>query len=97
MVESIPRRYRERTYQEQNRKDVDLHSVGQWLHQSQARRQAGAEQWRNSPAELPRIAQAMAGLRGMAVDELAQVAWRNACAAQIFAGQFEALWAEGAP
>ena len=53
----------------------------QWLYQSQERRQAGAEQGRNSPAELPRIAQVMAGLRGMAVDELAQVAWRNACAA----------------
>ncbi|OJU91476.1 MAG: DNAase [Burkholderiales bacterium 66-5] len=53
----------------------------QWLYQSQERRQAGAEQGRNSPAELPRIAQAVAGLRGMAMDELAQAAWRNACAA----------------
>ena len=53
----------------------------QWLYRSQAERIAGGPQGRNSPAELPRIARAVAGLRGMAADELAQVAWRNACAA----------------
>lgn len=53
----------------------------QWLYRSRAERAAGAPQGRNSPAELPRIAQAIAGLRGIAPGELAQASARNACAA----------------
>ena len=34
---------------------------------------------RNSPAELPRIAQTLAELRGMAIDSVAQATSRNAC------------------
>jgi TatD DNase family protein len=44
-------------------------------------RAAGQPQGRNEPGELPRIAQAVAQLRGMAVDELAQATTRNACVA----------------
>jgi TatD DNase family protein len=36
---------------------------------------------RNEPAYLPRIAQVVAGLRGISPDALADATWRNACAA----------------
>ncbi|MGE4378246.1 MAG: TatD family deoxyribonuclease, partial [Burkholderiaceae bacterium] len=38
-------------------------------------------QERNSPAELPRIAQVLAGLRGLTLEELARATTANACAA----------------
>ena len=52
-----------------------------WLYTTAAERAQGQPQGRNTPAELPRIAQVVAGLRGMAVADLAQVTTANACAA----------------
>ena len=53
----------------------------QWLYQSAQARAAGAVQGRNEPAELPRIAQVLAGLRGMPIEALAQACTANALAA----------------
>ena len=44
-------------------------------------RQAGVVQGRNTPAELPRIAAVVAGLRGISCVELARATRSNACAA----------------
>ncbi|RSZ45820.1 MULTISPECIES: TatD family hydrolase [unclassified Variovorax] len=52
-----------------------------WLYRTQAQRDAGEPQGRNEPAELPRIAEVVAGLRGIAIDELAAATTRNAVAA----------------
>ena len=52
-----------------------------WLYTTAADRAQGQPQGRNTPAELPRIAQVVADLRGMAVADLAQVTTANACAA----------------
>ena len=52
-----------------------------WLYTTAAERAQGQPQGRNTPAELPRIAQVVADLRGMAVADLAQVTTANACAA----------------
>ena len=52
-----------------------------WLYTTAADRAEGQPQGRNTPAELPRIAQVVADLRGMAVADLAQVTTANACAA----------------
>lgn len=52
-----------------------------WLYTTAAERAEGQPQGRNTPAELPRIAQVVADLRGMAVADLAQVTTANACAA----------------
>ncbi len=52
-----------------------------WLYRTAQQRADGQAQGRNEPGELPRIAQVIAGLRGMALDELAQATTRNACAA----------------
>ena len=52
-----------------------------WLYTTAAERAQGQPQGRNTPAELPRIAQVVADLRGMAVAGLAQVTTANACAA----------------
>ena len=52
-----------------------------WLYTTAAERAQGQPQGRNTPAELPRIAQVVAGLRGMAVADLAQASTANACAA----------------
>ena len=52
-----------------------------WLYTTAAEREKGRPQGRNTPAELPRISQAVADLRGMAVADLAQVTTANACAA----------------
>jgi TatD DNase family protein len=52
-----------------------------WLYRTAQQRAAGQPQGRNEPGELPRIAQAVAQLRGMALDELAQATTRNACVA----------------
>lgn len=53
----------------------------QWLYRDRAERGDGRPQGRNSPAELPRIAQALAQLRGMQAGELALATTRNARAA----------------
>ena len=52
-----------------------------WLYTTAAERAQGQPQGRNTPAELPRAAQVVADLRGMAVADLAQVTTANACAA----------------
>jgi TatD DNase family protein len=51
-----------------------------WLYRSAAQRAAG-ERSRNEPAELPRIAQVLAELRGMSLQELAALTSANARAA----------------
>ena len=53
----------------------------QWLYQSAQARAAGAVQGRNEPGELPRIAQVLAGLRGMPIEALARACTANALAA----------------
>lgn len=53
----------------------------QWLYATAAERAAGRAQGLNTPAELPRIAEVMAGLRGMDPHELARANRANACAA----------------
>ncbi|WP_367065815.1 TatD family hydrolase [Oryzisolibacter sp. LB2S] len=52
-----------------------------WLYVTAAERAAGRAPARNSPAELPRIAAVVAGLRGMTSAELSQATHANACAA----------------
>jgi TatD DNase family protein len=51
----------------------------QWLYQTAEQRAQGAKQGRNSPSELPRIAQVLAGLRGLPLTDLAQASNANAC------------------
>jgi TatD DNase family protein len=53
----------------------------QWLYRSAADRQAGAVQARNEPAELPRIAQALATLRGWTLAHTAAVTNHNVAVA----------------
>ena len=53
----------------------------QWLYVTAAERQAGRAQGINSPAELPRIGEVLAGLRGLPVQELARQTTANALAA----------------
>jgi TatD DNase family protein len=52
-----------------------------WLYRTAEQRAAGQPQARNEPAELPRIAQVVADLRGIGLDELAQATTLNAMAA----------------
>lgn len=52
-----------------------------WLYVTAAERAAGRAPERNSPAELPRIAAVVAGLRGISSAELARATRANACAA----------------
>ncbi|MDH6593138.1 TatD DNase family protein [Variovorax sp. TBS-050B] len=52
-----------------------------WIYRTQAQRAAGEPQGRNEPGELPRIAEVVAQLRGIGVDELADGTTRNALAA----------------
>ena len=52
-----------------------------WLYRTQDQRAAGQAQGRNEPAELPRIAAVVAGLRGISMGELAEATTRNAVAA----------------
>lgn len=52
-----------------------------WLYLPAIRRAAGEIQPPNEPAQLPAIAQVVAELRGITVEELAQASSRNACAA----------------
>jgi TatD DNase family protein len=49
-----------------------------WIYRTQAQRAAGEAQGRNEPGELPRIAEVVAQLRGIRVDELAEATTRNA-------------------
>lgn len=49
-----------------------------WVYTTAGQRAAGRPQGRNSPAELPRIAQVVAGLRGLAVEALADATTANA-------------------
>jgi TatD DNase family protein len=49
-----------------------------WLYRTQAQRDAGQAQGRNEPGELPRIAEVVAGLRGIGIDELAAATTHNA-------------------
>jgi TatD DNase family protein len=52
-----------------------------WLYATAQQRAAGTLQGRNEPAELPAIAQVLAGLRGIEAGELAQATTRNAAQA----------------
>ena len=52
----------------------------QWLYKTAAERAAGATS-RNEPAELPRLGQVLAALRGLEPDELRVATAANACAA----------------
>lgn len=52
-----------------------------WIYRTQAQRDAGEPQGRNEPAELPRIAEVVADLRGIGIDALAEATTRNAVAA----------------
>ncbi len=52
----------------------------QWLYRTASQRAAGASS-RNEPAELPRIAAALAGLRGLELEALAAATRANAMAA----------------
>ncbi len=52
-----------------------------WLYTTAAEREAGVPQGRNTPAELPRIGQSIAELRGMPLAELADATTHNACKA----------------
>ncbi|MGJ3703578.1 TatD family hydrolase [Variovorax sp. AFSI2.2] len=49
-----------------------------WIYRTQAQRAAGEPQGRNEPGELPRIAEVVAKLRGIGLDELAQATTANA-------------------
>ncbi|BEP34223.1 TatD family hydrolase [Variovorax sp. V59] len=52
-----------------------------WIYRTQAQRAAGESQGRNEPGELPRIAEVVAQLRGIGIDELAEATTRNALGA----------------
>ena len=52
-----------------------------WLYRTAEQRASGLPQGRNEPGELPSIGAVVAGLRGMAVDELRDATTRNAVAA----------------
>ena len=49
-----------------------------WLYVTAEQRAAGQPQGRNEPAELPRIAQVLADLRGISLEALAQATRANA-------------------
>jgi TatD DNase family protein len=50
-----------------------------WLYQTAEQRSLGTPQGRNSPAELPRMAQVLADLRGLSLPDLATATMANAC------------------
>ena len=60
-----------------------------WLYQTAEQRAQGVAQGRNSPAELPHIAQVLAGLRGLSLTELAAATCANA---QRVLPQLAAAW-----
>jgi TatD DNase family protein len=51
----------------------------QWLYQTADQRALGTPQGRNSPDELPRMAQVLADLRGLPLPDLAAATTANAC------------------
>ena len=61
-----------------------------WLYRTQAERAQGAVMGRNEPAELVRIAQCLAELRGMPLADLAQASTANAMQAR---PKLDPLWA----
>ena len=65
----------------------------QWLYVTAAERAQGRPQGLNTPAELPRMAQVLADLRGLGENELAQASTANALAAL---PRLATLLAEGA-
>ena len=48
-----------------------------WLYRTAAERAQGLTQGRNTPAQVPRIAQVVAALRGLELPELRTAVWRN--------------------
>jgi TatD DNase family protein len=52
-----------------------------WLYRTAEQRASGQPQARNEPAELPRIAQVVAALRAISLEELGEATRRNAVAA----------------
>ena len=52
-----------------------------WLYKTSAQREAGEPQGRNEPAQLPRIAQVLADLRGISLEALSEAIWANSLAA----------------
>ncbi len=50
----------------------------QWLYRTAEQREQGEPQGRNSPTELPRIAQVLADVRGVSLNDLAAATTRNA-------------------
>ena len=48
-----------------------------WLYKTAAQRAAGEPQGRNEPAQLPRIAQVLADLRGISLQDVSQAVWEN--------------------
>ena len=52
-----------------------------WIYRTAGERSGGVQQGRNEPAELPRIAAAVAGLRDLSPDLLADATLANACSA----------------
>ena len=52
-----------------------------WLYKTSEQRAAGESQGRNEPAQLPRIAQELADLRGITMEALSQAVWANSIAA----------------
>jgi TatD DNase family protein len=52
-----------------------------WLYKTTVQRAAGEPQGRNEPAQLPRIAQVLADLRGISLEALSQAVWTNSVAA----------------
>ena len=48
-----------------------------WLYVTAEQREAGVAQGRNTPEQVPRIAQVLADLRGVSVEEVGQVTTRN--------------------
>ena len=49
-----------------------------WLYQTAEQRAQGVAQGRNSPAELPRIAQVLADVRGLSLKDLSAATTGNA-------------------
>jgi TatD DNase family protein len=52
-----------------------------WLYKTSAQRATGEPQGRNEPAQLPRIAQVLADLRGISIEALSLAVWANSLAA----------------
>ena len=52
-----------------------------WLYKTAEQRAAGELQGRNEPAQLPRIAQVLADLRGISLAALSQAVWANSLTA----------------